>query len=247
MSSTAKFSVHGELASLLPSKLRASAFDYTCARAATLKNAIESLGIPHTEVGSVTVNGAPATLGRAVREGDAIEIHPWAAGTAASPEGERRFLADAHLGGLARFLRLLGFDTSHENALADADIRSLALEERRIVLTRDRELLKRGDIPYGCLVRTQRAEEQLREVAMRYALAPLARPFTLCLRCNLPLDPVDRSAIEHRLPEQVRTLHQDFRRCRGCDRIYWPGTHFEHMRKVLKDLLPEASEPDPSS
>ncbi len=245
MSSTAKFSIHGELASLLPPKLRAGAFDYTCARAATLKNAIESLGIPHTEVGSVTVNGAPATLGRAVREGDAIEIHPWVTGTAASPEGERRFLADAHLGGLARFLRLLGFDTSHENALADADIRSLALDERRIVLTRDRELLKRSDVPYGCLVRTLRAEEQLREVAVRYALAPTARPFTLCLRCNFPLDVIDRSAIEHRLPEKVRALHRNFRHCRSCDRIYWPGTHYEHMRTVLKDLLPELPEPGP--
>lgn len=102
---------------------RGAAFAYTCARAATLKNAIESLGVPHTEVGRLLVNGAPATLARTVRDGDAIEIFSWSRDTGPLPDGEFSFLADAHLGALARFLRMLGFDTVHENALSDAACR----------------------------------------------------------------------------------------------------------------------------
>jgi uncharacterized protein with PIN domain len=240
LNSTAYFRFHGALEPLLARAQRGRRFVHTCARAATLKNAIEALGVPHTEVGQVEVNGEPATLARAVREGDAVEVRPWAA-AAAAPDGELRFLADAHLGGLARFLRMLGFDARHDPALPDPEICRLAHEERRIVLTRDRELLKCRDIAFGCLVRTLRPEAQLREVAGRYALARGARPFTRCLHCNLPLDAVAKTAIEHRLPERVRALQADFRHCPGCDRVYWPGSHYARMRAVLEDLLPETA------
>lgn len=243
MNSTATFRFHGALEPLLASARRGRRFAHACARAATLKNAIEALGVPHTEVGRVEVNGEPATLGRAVREGDAVEVYPWTA-AAAVPEGELRFLADAHLGGLARFLRMLGFDALYDPALQDAGIGRLAYEEHRIVLTRDRELLKCRDIAFGCLVRALRPEAQLREVAQRYALARHARPFTLCLHCNLPLDAVQKTAIEQRLPERVRALQAHFRHCRGCDRVYWPGTHYARMRAVLEGLLPGAAAPD---
>ena len=239
MNSTAYFTFHGELESLLQRERRGTRFAYSCARAATLKNAIESLGVPHTEIGQILVNGVSATLARTVRDGDAIETFPWDDAAAATPEGEYGFLADAHLGALARFLRMLGLDTMHENALPDAEIRRLAHDERRIVLTRDRELLKCREVLFGCLVRTQRPEDQLREVAARYGLAAAAQPFTRCLHCNLPLDPVAKTAIAHRLPEQVRTRHERFTHCRGCDRVYWPGSHYARMQAVLRALLPD--------
>lgn len=225
---------------LLQRERRGAPFSYTCARAASLKNAIESLGVPHTEVGRILVNGTPATLARTVREGDAIEIFPWSRDAGTLPQGEPGFLADAHLGGLARFLRMLGFDTAHENALSDASIRRLAHDERRIVLTRDRGLLMCRDIVFGCLVRALRPEDQLREVAARYGLATAARPFTRCLHCNLPLEPVEKSRIADRLPEQVRARQERFMHCAGCDRIYWPGSHYQRMQAVLQELLPEA-------
>ena len=224
---------------LLSRERRGAAFAYTCARAASLKNAIETLGVPHTEVGRLLVNGAPATLARTVRDGDAIEIFPWSRDTEALPDGEPGFLADAHLGALARFLRMLGLDTTHENALSDAEIRRLAHDERRIVLTRDRELLKCREILFGGLVRALRPEDQLCEVAARYGLAAAAQPFTRCLHCNLPLEPVDKLAIAHRLPEQVRARHERFMHCAGCDRSYWPGSHYHRMQAALGELLPE--------
>jgi hypothetical protein len=231
---TAVFRFHGGLRAFLPKSRRDAPFAYACARAATLKNAIEALGVPHTEAGVVTVNGEPATLQRIVREGDRVEVFPPEGPAAAA---EPAFLADSHLGGLARFLRMLGFDTLYENGLGDAEIRRLAREERRIVLTRDRELLKCADIAAGAFVRELKAEAQLREVAARYDLAPKARPFTRCLSCNLPLEPVDKRAVLERLPESVSRLHESFLRCAGCDRVYWRGSHYERMNAVLRDAL----------
>lgn len=233
--STATFRFHDDLGLFLGRQLRGQAFAYRCARAATLKNAIEALGVPHTEVGEVTVNGEPATLQRVVREHDVIEIRPVGTekiGTVPI------FLADAHLGGLARFLRMLGFDTLHENAYEDAEIRRLAAEDSRVVLTRDRELLKCREIRRGCYVRALKPESQLEEVAARYGLAPLARPFTLCLHCNLALRAVSPEEVAHRVPEKILELHQAFTHCRGCDRVYWPGSHYEKMRDRLRERLP---------
>jgi uncharacterized protein with PIN domain len=229
----ASFRFHGALSQFLKKEHRDRPFDHHCARAATLKNAIESLGVPHTEAGRITVNGAPATLQRAVRDGDAIEIYPTVKETGTDPI----FLADAHLGGLARFLRMLGFDTLHDNNYADAEIRRLAEAERRIVLSRDRELLKCSDIAHGCYVHALKAEAQLREVAARYGLAGRARPFTLCLRCNVALQPVDKADVASIVPPQVFERQAQFSRCAACGRVYWPGSHYERMRAALGSLL----------
>jgi len=236
--STATFRFYEGLEMFLAKENRNQAFQYTCARAATLKNAIEALGVPHTEVGAVTVNGEPATLQRTVRAGDLIEVSPWK--KSGSDPDFPIFLADAHLGGLARFLRMLGFDTLHRNAFDDVEIRRLAAEERRIVLTRDRELLKCREIARGCYVRALKPEKQLEEVAARYGLGPLARPFTLCLHCNLPLEAMDKRAAAPRVPQNVFSAHETFSYCRGCDRVYWPGSHYERMRLALKPIFAPA-------
>jgi uncharacterized protein len=240
LSPTATFRFHGDLEPLLAREQRGAAFSYPVARAATLKNAIEALGVPHTEVGRLLVNGMAATLDRAVRQGDAIEVLPWPDDGTAAPIGERRFVADAHLGALARYLRMLGFDTAHANDLGDAAIQRLARGELRVVLTRDRELLKCRDIHFGCLVRALRPDEQLRAVAARYGLAARAEPFSRCLCCNLPLDQVSKAEIADRLPEQVRAHQERFMACHGCRRIYWPGSHYARMREALRGLLPDA-------
>jgi uncharacterized protein with PIN domain/sulfur carrier protein ThiS len=232
---SAHFEFGPALDAFLEPQHRGRGFTFACARAATLKNAIESLGVPHTEVGEVQVNGAPATLQRTVRDGDRIAIS--AAGARSLP-GPPLLLADAHLGGLARFLRMLGFDTLHDQRLADRDIRRIALEERRIVLTRDRELLKCREVVQGCYVRALKAEAQLREVLGRYRLAEHAQPFTRCLHCNLTLDAVEKAAIAARVPTRVLERHERFTTCRGCGRIYWPGTHYERMRAVIALSLP---------
>ena len=226
---TARFRFADALSPFLAPERRGTGFGYECARAANLKNAIEALGVPHTEVGTVLVNGAPATLQRTVRDGDYVEVFACELDPGVAPV----FLADAHLGALARFLRMLGFDTVHDQALADREIRRIAQDESRIVLTRDRDLLK---IERGCYVRSPKPEAQLREVAARYRLAASARPFTLCLHCNLPLEPIGKEQVAGRVPPRVLELHSAFTHCAGCGRVYWPGTHYERMRSALAGL-----------
>lgn len=233
---TAHFRFYEQLDRFLPRARRGVRFAHACARAATLKNAIEALGVPHTEAARIRVNGEHATLDRIVRDGDIVEVFPWTFHAAPEPL-PAGFLADAHLGGLARYLRMLGFDTLHHNAFSDEAIRMLAYREKRLVLTRDRELLKCRDIARGCFVHAIKPEAQLREVAERYGLARHARPFTLCLHCNLPLERVPRSGVLLRLPERVAELHERFTYCRGCDRVYWPGSHYERMRRALGTAL----------
>jgi uncharacterized protein with PIN domain/sulfur carrier protein ThiS len=229
----AQFRFDPALSPFLEKCRRGTAFEYECARNATLKNAIEALGVPHTEVADLTVNGAPATLQRIVREGDVVQVAPWKSGS----DPDLRFVADAHLGGLARFLRMLGFDTLYRNAFADEEIRRLAEDERRIVLTRDRELLKCREIARGAYVRALKPEGQLAELAARYGLAASARPFTLCLNCNLPLEPIDKTDIAARVPAEVYRLHETFVRCPGCNGVFWPGSHYRRMLGALRASL----------
>jgi uncharacterized protein with PIN domain len=212
-------------------------FEAPYARAATLKNAIEALGIPHTEIGRITVNGVPATRDRIVRAADVIETFPWSHSADAPPVVVLHFVADAHLGALARFLRMLGFDTIHDNGLSDATIRELAHAERRIVLTRDRELLKCREIMVGAYVRALEPAEQLRQTVARFRLLPHVAPFSRCLRCNVPLAAIDKADVLSRLPERIALAHERFFRCAQCARIYWPGSHYARMSAALERML----------
>ena len=227
----ATFHFHGELVSFLAPGRRGGAFSHGCARAATVKHAIESLGVPHTEAGRLLVNGQPATLDRIVREHDVIEVFPHEPGEGACIP--LHFLADAHLGGLARFLRMLGFDTFYENGLSDRAILEIAARERRIVLTRDRELLKCRELARGCFVHARKPEAQLKEVATRFGLEAHLLPFTLCLHCNLRLEAVEREAAARCVPERIFERYATFVRCPGCKRIYWEGSHWQRMREAL--------------
>jgi len=234
--SLASFRIHRELENFIARERRGLAFDYTCARAATLKQAIESLGVPHTEIGRVLVNSEAATLSRIVRDGDAVEVFPHERG-AAPFETPLAFIADAHLGGLARMLRMLGFDTIYDNALHDPHIVAQAAADKRVVLTRDRELLKCRDVLRGCYVQALKPEAQLREVGQRYGLVAHMQPFTLCLHCNLPLADADDEAVRAQVPGRIQAQYRDFMQCRGCGRVYWEGSHWDRMRSVLAQTL----------
>ena len=234
--STATFTFARELDLFLPRERRGQPIVHEYARAATMKQAIEALGVPHTEVGHITVDGAPATLDRTVREGDQVQVRAHAPG-AAPFETPLAFVADAHLGGLGRMLRMLGFDTIYDQSLHDPEIADLASLERRVVLTRDRELLKRRDVLRGAYVRALKPEMQLEEIARRYPLAGHMKPFALCLHCNLPLQPADPRAVAERVPERIREQYGEFMHCPGCERVYWEGSHWDRMRSVLARAL----------
>ncbi|QOL49078.1 Mut7-C RNAse domain-containing protein [Massilia litorea] len=225
----ASFRFVGELNDFLPRERRDRAFATPCARAATTKHMVEALGVPHTEVGRILVNGEASRFDRLLEDGDDVLVCPLRDSAAAGI----RFVADAHLGGLARLLRMAGFDTLYENGYQDEEIAAIAGRETRTVLTRDRELLKRREVEHGCYLHTIRPEAQLRELFERLGLAALARPFTLCLHCNLPLRPVAREEVLERLPESVREQHTEFTTCDACGRVFWKGSHHKRMLAML--------------
>jgi len=240
----ATFRFHAELNDFLAREQRHREIVYRCARAATVKNAIEALGVPHTEVDVILVNGELVDLSRPVRDGDRVAVYPREGVDVHSlrrsrdlPLPDARFVADAHLGGLARLLRMLGFDTVFANDIPDEHIAALAAEDGRVVLTRDRELLKRRGIVRGCYLHALRPQDQLREVVQRFGLAAYARPFTRCLHCNLPLHAIEKRGIVDRLPPKVAALHERFQTCDGCRRIFWEGSHWTRMREMLATLL----------
>lgn len=242
---TATFRFYGGLNDFLAPARRQQAFDSPCARSATTKHMIEALGVPHTEVELLLVNGTPALFDRLLCDGDRVAVYPqFAAIDVESPARlrvplppVRRFVADAHLGGLARLLRMAGVDTLYDNNFNDDEIAAIAASDARIVLTRDRELLKRRGIVHGCYVHALRPAAQLVEVAGRLGLGNSAAPFTLCLHCNAPLRTVDKSQVLDQLPATVRAHHHEFSTCDRCHRVYWKGSHWKRMSALLDASL----------
>lgn len=241
---TATFRFYEELNDFLARPLRRRAFSYACARDATAKHMIEALGVPHTEVELIVVNGESVGFDYVLRDGDRVAVYPKFEAldirpllrVRDQPLRVTRFIADAHLGGLAQLLRLAGFDTLYDNHYPDADIEALAAREQRIVLTRDRELLKRRTITHGCYVRQLKPEAQLREVFARLDLAGSAQPFRLCLACNAPLRRIAKDEVGDRAPEGVLARHTQFVTCDVCGRVFWEGTHWKHMRELVDSV-----------
>lgn len=229
---TARFVFFGELNDLLARDRRGQEILLTFARCQTVKHLIESLGVPHVEVGAVTANGQPVGWEYRPQDGDQIEVHP-----ARGWEGEPRFILDNHLGRLAAYLRMLGFDSLYENNYSDEELAALLAEDARILLTRDRRLLMRKAVRYGYCLRSLEPQEQLREVVRRFDLLRRARPFHRCLRCNHLLERVEKSAVLDRLEPKTKLYYEEFVRCPVCDQVYWQGSHYERMQAMFAEFL----------
>ncbi len=214
----------------------------TADRRAAIKDVIESMGVPHTEVGAIDARGFPVGFDYHPRPGDRIVV--WAHTPPVDvtradrlrpePFAALRFVVDVNVGKLASLLRMLGQDTVYHNGIRDREIAELADVEQRVVLTRDTALLKRSKIVWGRLVRGIRPDDQLVEV-VRFFHMP--RPFALfsrCLVCNDLLAPVDKAVILHRLEPKTRKYFDEFKICAGCERIYWRGSHYDEMRVRLE-------------
>ena len=242
---TATFRFYEELNDFLAPGRRRREFSAVCARSATTKHMIEALGVPHTEVELILVNGESAGFGRLLQDGDRVAVYPRFEALEVTPllrVRERpsrvtRFVADAHLGGLARLLRMAGFDTLYRNDYEDSEIADVASREGRIVLTRDRELLKLRGITHGCYLHAQKPAQQFRELLDRLDLTRSLRPFTLCMDCNAPLRAIDKAQVLDRLPPAVRANHQRFTTCDLCGRIFWEGTHWQRLRGLIDEAV----------
>jgi uncharacterized protein with PIN domain len=149
-----------------------------------------------------------------------------------------RFMADAMLGRLARWLRILGFDTAYEAHIDDADLVRRAVRQRRIILTRDRRLPDQWRVSGIQLIETETPMTQLREIEAAHALCRDARPFTRCSRCNTGLHAANRDDVRGEIPPRVLLDHERFLRCPRCRRVYWSGSHVDRIRRAMSRTLP---------
>lgn len=224
--------------------------EYPVTRRASLKDVAECLSVPHTEIYRVTVDGQAATLDHILEPGQRVDLHPGRAPVDVTrPHPPRpalpevRFLADANVGRLATYLRVLGFDTVYDRHIGDDEAASRAAAENRVLLTRDRGVLRRKAVAWGRLVRANSPLEQARDVARFFGLSPLARPFTLCARCNLALESVPKADVLHLLEPKTRLYYHDFSRCPSCHRVYWAGSHHGHMAGLVEKIMEDGSTP----
>jgi hypothetical protein len=234
----AKFYFHDELNDFLPPARRRVEIGNRFNSDQSVKHLIEALGVPHTEVGCILVNGRQVDFSYLVQDGDRVEVYPLSIEDRKMAQtGEPRFVVDNHLGRLAVYLRMLGFDTLYRNDYDDDELAQIAGEGERILLTRDRRLLMRNQIQYGYWVRHKMPREQLVEILRNLSLYDQIVPFRRCMRCNGLLHPVSKEAVLNRLEPLTKKYYNQFRICSECGQVYWQGSHYERMARFIDQAM----------
>jgi uncharacterized protein with PIN domain len=245
-----RFRFYEELNDFLPPARRKVEFTHDFDRRASIKDMIESFGVPHPEIDLILVNGESVDFDYIVNDGDRVSVYPVfecldvspATRLRARPLRDPRFVVDCNLGRLARYLRLLGFDCVYRNDYSDADVARISQQQHRIVLTRDRRLLLRKIITHGLFVRSVKPRDQVREVLERLDLYRDLRAFTRCTRCNATLERVAKGAVEDRLEPKTRKYYQRFLQCTECGQIYWQGSHHDRAQRLIDELVSRPGE-----
>jgi uncharacterized protein len=247
----ATFRFYAELNDFLPPSRRQVAFLYSFDMPVSIKHIIESLGVPHTEVDLILVEGKSSTSGSVsvgfsylLQEGDTVSVYPVFESMDISPLlrlrpeplRQPRFVLDAHLGRLAAYLRLLGFDTLYRNDFGDEELARISRDEKRLLMTRDRGLIKRSMVTHGYCVRSDQPREQVVEILRRFDLTGAIQPFRRCLSCNGELERVEKAEVIDRLQPGTRQYFDEFYRCRDCGRVYWKGSHYQRMQAMIEAL-----------
>lgn len=211
----------------------------------SVKDLIEALGVPHTEVDLILANGESVDFSYRVKNGDRISVYPQFEAMDISPLvrmrpqplRDLRFVADTHLGRLAAYLRMVGFDTVYRRDYGDRELAKISANEKRILLTRDRGLLKRNIVIRGYYVRATNPRGQLAEVLQRFDLAGLIAPFQRCVHCNELLQPTRKELISDRLQPETKQYFEEFCTCPDCQRIYWKGSHYRRMQRLIESII----------
>jgi uncharacterized protein len=252
--SVARFRFYAELNDFLPVESRMKELARHFDVSGSVKDLIESFGVPHTEVDLVLINSESADFTSLVRDQDRVSVYPVfesldisaASRVRPAPLRELRFVLDVHLGRLAAYLRMAGFDALYRNDASDAELARISVSERRVLLTRDRYLLMRTKVNRGYWVRSTDARKQVVEVLERFDLADSMRPFTRCMKCNSPLEETSVESVLNRLPPGA-ACKGGIRRCSGCNSVYWNGSHHARMERFLGWVRANASgSPDQS-
>ena len=246
MMNRASFRFHDELNTFLPRRHRNSTIVHTFDWRASIKDMIESLGVPHSELELILVNGQSVDFSYIVRPDDDIAVYPRFEAVEMldkirlrpplAPQ-DIRFVLDTHLGRLAAYLRMMGFDTLYRNDFPDDELAEISHHERRILLTRDIGLLKRSLVIYGYFVRETKPRRRLQEIVDRFGLVTAMKPFKYCMKCNGLLHAVEKALILDDLPFETAHYYDEFHRCEGCEQVYWKGPHYQRMRSLIAEIL----------
>lgn len=239
---TAAFYIYGSLNDVLLPVQREQCIAYAFDESAAIKDPIEALGIPHTEVKYILVNNTPVDFTYRLQAGDEVKVYGIDVNLAQAQSlqpvlpAQLRFAADVHLGKLARRLRLLGLDCLYDNRLTERNLLDASIHQQRILLTRSTGLLKHKALQWGHWLRSTDSDKQAKEVIQRYELANSLAPFKRCTVCNGLLQPVSKAAVEDHLLPRTKLDFNDFWQCEHCRHIYWQGSHYERMLEFIKGL-----------
>lgn len=242
---TAYLRFYEELNDFLPEVNKKNRFAHQFTGRRSVKDMIESLGVPHGEVDMILVNGKSVGFDYIVNDNDDISIYPVFESfnikdvqhLREKPLRNPKFVADVHLGTLARYLRMLGFDTLYRNDYSDEDLIRISNDETRTILTKDAGILKQNRVMHGYYVRNVKPEKQAGELLFRFSLFDSIKKFSRCLECNSLLQKIEKERIIERLPEKVRILQNEFYVCEHCDKVYWSGSHLERMNRTIEKII----------
>jgi len=240
----AYFRFYEELNDFLPIEKRKIEFEHKFIDRTSVKDMIESIGVPHIEIDLILVNGISVDFNYIVKDEDKISVYPVfesfdiseVTHLRSKPLREPKFIADVHLGNSARYLRMLGIDVHYQNKIEKEKIISISLNEKRAILTKDKNLLKRNEITHGYWIRNSNPVEQVKEVIERFHLQKEIKEFSRCLDCNSILEKIEKEKVEEKIPPKVKYFQNEFFICSRCKKIYWKGNHFERMKKLISQI-----------
>ena len=238
----ATFCFHADLNIFLSDGRKNRTFTHEFKDNPSIKDAIESLGVPHPEVHIIMIDGVSVDFSYQLQNNDRCQIYPITSSVEVAelvtlrPEPEPQFVLDLHLGTLAKYLRRLGFDTLYRNDYPDEELAYVSSTENRILLTRDIGLLKRGIVTHGYWVRDKDPQEQLREVLRRFNLFEAIAPFSRCISCNGFVKPVEKAKILDKIPPKTRETQDEFRQCLDCGKVYWKGSHYDQLLQFIAEV-----------
>lgn len=236
-----------ELNDFLPQQQRRKDFEVELKKQRSVKDLIESIGVPHTEVDLIIIDGESVDFSYQVKPDDRISVYPVFGSLDISPIRHcqpqplrvTRFVLDVHLGRLAAYLRMLGFDTLYKNDYDDPLLADISADEQRILLTCDRLLLMRKQVTHGYFVRSRQPQQQLLEILSRFDLFDNLRPFTRCIHCNGKTRAVNKQSIEKQLLPKTIKYYEEFYQCESCEKIYWQGSHYQKMQHMINKVKSE--------
>jgi len=234
-----------ELNDFLLSNKKKKRFEHSFIDRTTVKDMIESLGVPHTEVDLILVNGNSVDFSYLINNRDDISVYPMFESfditnvqrLRAKPLRKPKFILDVHLGTLVKYMRMLGFDSLYENNYKDEEIVKISLKKKRAILTKDRGILKRSKVTHGYWIRSTKTDEQIIEVIKRFDLKEQIKELSRCLLCNSVLKKINKENILDRLPRKVKEYQKVFYHCKDCNKIFWKGSHYIKMTGVIEKLM----------